>query len=229
MPRTKIKSLVTQTRPETTLLLSISVDGRITSHDSDSFDPDSHWKQTPGIRGILQQFYEFKQKGMTVLTTGTSMATLGLNTRPGTPKIEPLSLVVLDPDADLTIQGLSYLAQNVTQLILICLKSHPGTSSPGIKYLAYPKEIDLNDAFTKLFKQYKVKKLFIHSIAPLNADLIDAGLIDHLSLIISPLLVGGHGTPALQDSDILTVRSLKLVSCQKFSDNYVNLRYDVII
>ena len=76
-------------------------------------------------------------------------------------------------------------------------------------------------------KTYHIQKLFIHSIAPLNADLIDAGLIDHLSMIISPLLVGGHGTPASPRHDILTVRPLILVSCQKFSDNYVNLRYDV--
>lgn len=231
MPRTK-KAINPRSRPETTLFLNISVDGRITSHDSDAFDQDKNWKQAPGVRGILQQFYEFKQTGMTALTTGSSMAALGSNYRTGKPKKEPISLVVLDPDADLTPQGLTFLAQNVTQLILICLTTHPinRSSDQALNRLiiSYPKEIDLNDAFAKLYQKYQVKKLFIHSIAPLNADLLDAGLIDHLSIIISPLLVGGHGTPALQDSDILSVRPLSLISCQSFSDNYVILRYRVI-
>lgn len=222
-----------RTTPETTLFLNISVDGRITSHDSDAFDPDQTWKQTPGIRGILQQFYEFNQPGMTALTTGSAMAALGLNTRRGTPHQEDMNLVVLDPDADLTPQGLAYLAQNVRQLFLICLASHPikRSSAQALKRLnplSYPKTIDLNHAFARLYREHKVKKLFIHSIAPLNADLIDAGLVDYLSLIISPLLVGGHGTPALQDTDILTVRPLKLIDLQRFAANYVNLRYQVL-
>lgn len=225
------------TRPETILFLNISVDGRITSHDSDAFDPDQTWKQTPGIRGILQQFYEFKTAGLTALTTGGSMASLGVNHRTGTPKKEPISLVVLDPDADLTLQGINYLSQNVTRLMLICLDSHPivkidpgskGVIDPG-SIVHYPKEIDLNDAFKKLYQKHQVKKLFIHSIAPLNADLIDAGLIDHLSIIVSPLLVGGHGTPALQDSDILTIRTLKLTGCHQLAKDYLNLRYDVVL
>lgn len=220
------------TRPETTLFLSLSVDGRITSHDSDTFDPDQTWKSQPIIRGILQQFYEFNQPNMVVLTTGFAMKNMGVNNSQAVPRKENLKLVVLDPDADLTPQGLSYLSQNVKKLYLICLTSHPAClRDPGsrkINIIAYPKEIDLNDAFQKLAQSYLVKKLFIHSIAPLNADLIDAGLIDHLSIIISPLLVGGHGTPTLKDSDMLAVRALKLVSVQAFSKDYVNLRYDLL-
>ena len=161
------------------------------------------------------------------------MAALGINTRRGTPHPEPVKLVVLDPDVDLTSQGLDYLSQNVQKLFLICLNTHPILSHPpvashqSLTTISYPHEIDLNHAFNQLYQKHQVKQLFIHSIAPLNADLIDAGLIDHLSVIISPLLVGGHGTPALQDNDILTIRPLKLILVKSFLDNYVNLRYDV--
>jgi riboflavin biosynthesis pyrimidine reductase len=215
-------------RPETTLLLSLSVDGRITSHDSDAFDPDKTWKTQPGIRAILQQFYNFSQSGATVMTTGVFMNNLGVNTRQNSPQPEDLNLIVLDPDADLTPSGITYLARNVHHLFLVCLKSHPALTHLPLSCtpLSFPNEIDLNQVFTSL-KKHQVKQLLIHSIAPLNADLLDAGLIDHLSIIISPLLVGGHGTPALQDADILAVRPLTLTGTQVFSQNFVNLRYDV--
>ncbi len=220
-------------RPQTTLFLSLSVDGRITSHDSDDFDPDKSWKQTPGVRGLLQQFYEFNEPDMTALTIGSYMAKVGVNTRQAVPKKESVSLVVLDPDADLNPSGISYLASNLQKLFYVCLDSQPTTMnkakpSANLSLISYPQEIDLNDLFTKLHQDHHIKSLAIHSIAPLNADLLDAGLIDHLSVIISPLLVGGHGTPALQDSDIFSIRTLRLVSSQVFSNNFINLRYDVL-
>jgi len=220
--------MVKPKRPETTLFLNLSVDGRITSHDSDSFDPDKLWKDQPGIRGILQQFYEFQDPNLSVLTTGVVMKNVGVNTREGSPRREQLTLVVLDPDADLTPEGVAYLSQNIKQLYLVCLKNHTIFTTPEVKVIAYPAEIDLNDLFTKLYRQYHLKHLLIHSIAPLNADLLDAGLIDHLSVVVSPLLVGGHGTPALQDTDLFAVRELKLVSAQTFSQNFINLRYNLV-
>jgi riboflavin biosynthesis pyrimidine reductase len=223
-----------RSRPDTTLLLSLSVDGRITSHDSDDFDPDKGWKNLPGIRAILQQFYEFSEPGLSIMTTGIYMTSLGVNTREGTVKKEAVNLVVFDPDADHTPQGVSHIYQNVTRLYLVCLDSHPAlTPTPGVdvnqlNFIPYKNEIDLNQLFNKLYRSYHLKRLIIHSIAPLNADLLDAGLIDHLSVIVSPLLVGGKGTPALQDADIMAIRPLTLVGTQVFSQNFVNLQYDVL-
>ena len=225
-----------RTRPETTLFLSLSVDGRITSHDSDDFDPDPKWKQQPGVRGLLQQFYEFNEPGMSALTIGSYMSKVGVNTRQAVPKKEKVSLVVLDPDADLNLQGIKYLTQNLEHLYYVCLKSHPIASTktkksnhlPNLSLITYSQEIDLGDLFARLYQDHHIHNLAIHSIAPLNADLLDAGLIDHLSVIITPLLVGGHGTPALQDADVFAIRPLQLVSSQIFSNNFINLRYDVL-
>lgn len=219
-----------QIYPETTLFLNLSVDGRITSHDSDLIDPDKNWKQTPGIRGLLQQFYDFNQLNMAVLTTGIVMNNLGVNTRSGKPKPEDITLIVLDPDADLTPKGITYLSQNVKKLYYVCLKSnHDKLPIAGVNVIqiAYPHEIDLNDLFSRLYKIHHLKKLFVHSIAPLNASLLDAGLINHLTVIITPILVGDHGTPALPKSPSLTLRPLKLVSLQSFNPDCVSLRYDL--
>jgi 2,5-diamino-6-(ribosylamino)-4(3H)-pyrimidinone 5'-phosphate reductase len=217
--------------PDTTLLLSYSVDGRITSHDSDLLDPDRTWKQTPGIRSILQQFYVFNQPNMVAFTTGQLMSNVGVNTRQGQPQLENLSLVVLDPDADLAPQGISYLLQNVKNLYLVCLNSHPihqQTLPPSLSLLSYAKEIDLNHAFAKLKRQHHIQKLLIPSIAPLNAALIDAGLIHHLSIIISPILVGDHGIPVLPQSSNLNLQSLKLINVKAFNQHYISLQYDLV-
>jgi riboflavin biosynthesis pyrimidine reductase len=248
-------------RPETTLLLSLSVDGRITSHDSDTFDPDLNWKNTPSIQAILSQFYDFNKPGLTALTTGVFMKSLGVNTRQGTPKKENLNLVVLDPDADLTPHGVNYLSQNVKKLFFVALNTHPlfdrscrdprifgaqpdarhlvaGSRAPQnsnperptsneSENISYKSEIDLDHLFHTLYQKRKIKSLLIHSIAPLNATLLDAGLIDHLSIIISPLLVGNHGTPALLDKVNISIHSLTLKNVQSFSDDYINLQYDV--
>lgn len=218
-----------RTRPETTLLLNLSVDGRLTSHDSDTYDPDKTWKHHPQIASILQQFYEFNQPQMVALTTGVIMKNLGVNqaSAPITPS--PFSLVVLDPDKDLTPKGIHYLTQNVKRLYYVSL-NHQSISPQPKNFLPiyYDQTIDLNHLFQKLYQTHRVNKLFIQSIAPLNASLFDANLIDHLSVIISPLLVGDRGIPPLFRSPQFITRRLKLIATQKFSQNYINLRYDVV-
>ena len=94
--------------------------------------------------------------------------------------------------------------------------------------ISYKSEIDLDHLFHTLYQKHKIKSLLIHSIAPLNATLLDAGLIDHLSIIISPLLVGSHGTPALLDKENISIRSLTLKNVLSFSGNYINLQYDLV-
>ena len=47
-------------RVETTLFLLMSVDGKITSGESDGLDPDQDWKRIQGAREGLYQYYELE-------------------------------------------------------------------------------------------------------------------------------------------------------------------------
>ncbi len=48
-------------RPETTLFLLMSVDGKITSGSSDELDPDKDWKRITGVKEGLHQYYGIEQ------------------------------------------------------------------------------------------------------------------------------------------------------------------------
>ncbi len=68
----------------------------------------------------------------------------------------------------------------------------------------------------------------------MNAQLIRVGLIDYLSIIIAPIVVGGKATPSLVDGeslhalvDLNKLKALHLVSNTQLENSYLHLRYDV--
>jgi len=61
------------------------------------------------------------------------------------------------------------------------------------------------------------------------------GLVDHVSVVVAPLIVGGKDTSSLVDGFSLTeqsqlhmLKALKLKECKRLEDSYVLLEYDVI-
>ena len=48
--------------PKTTLFMIESVDGKISSGDSDSVDVDKDWKEIKGLKEGLHQYYELEKK-----------------------------------------------------------------------------------------------------------------------------------------------------------------------
>lgn len=220
------------TRPLTTMFLNTSVDGRVTSDDSDDIDSNKDWKKDPKIRAWIQPFFEFSGKDTYTLTYGDRLIRLGLNTRQGTPKKMDFNLIVIDQDPDLNAQACLYLAQNVRKLYLITPDNHPITKEAklpkNLYHISYPKKIDLKDLMKQLKTKHKIKAVTIQSYAPFNARWFSEGLVDHLSLIMSPLLVGPFGTPPLVLEELKTVKQLVFQDMQVFGANFVNLRYDVI-
>jgi 2,5-diamino-6-(ribosylamino)-4(3H)-pyrimidinone 5'-phosphate reductase len=69
----------------------------------------------------------------------------------------------------------------------------------------------------------------------LNSIFLRHKLIDKISIIIAPALVGGKETPSLIDGKSLSsidelkyIKALKLVDVKKLDDSYLHLMYDVI-
>jgi len=78
-------------RPETTLVLTSSVDGRITSSDSNMLDKNPNWKLIPGVRGYLQQSFDItSEPGVYNLIPGSRMSQAGINLRTGNPDKEDI-------------------------------------------------------------------------------------------------------------------------------------------
>lgn len=194
------------TRPITTLILPISADGKLVSRDAILTDKDPSWRSRPGVIGYLQQFFDFSGSDSYTLTTGAVMALSGVNTKDGSPDPSDLKLVVLDFDHSLTENGIKYLQKSVKELIII-------------NKIMSPKQI-LEFLGTK-----KVKNLTIHS-TPMNALWLQNNLINYLTLIIYPLIVGESGSP-VTSIGLTDPRTLKLLESRTFDTNYLCLRYEL--
>ncbi len=230
------------TRVETTLFLLVSVDGKITSGATDNLDSDKDWKRIRGVKEGLHQYYELEASiAIQSLNTGRAMEKIGVNTRTGMPqKDERLTFVIIDRKPHLDANGVRYLAQRVGQLFLVTNNSsHPAFSlqpaSDNLNIIHYPDQVDLPDLFRRLKQEHGIDHLTVESGGTLNAVLLREGLIDHVVLVVAPLLVGGKDTSSLIDGaslkteqDLVHLKALRLVRCQALEDSYLRLEYDVI-
>jgi len=116
--------------------------------------------------------------------------------------------------------------------------SHPAfdvkKDCKNVEVIFYPGDIDFKDLFKKM-KLYSIECVTIESGGTLNAVLLRQGLIDHVIIVVAPLLVGGENTSSLIDGpslktekELIHLKALNLVRCDILSDSYLRLEYDVI-
>ena len=102
----------------------------------------------------------------------------------------------------------------------------------GISYImAGEKMVDMHAALEALRARYKVKKVRADCGGTLNGVLLRAGLVDEVSLIVNPSLVGGRSPVSIfvgehLDSPELAVR-VRLTHMEKLKGGAVWLRYKV--
>lgn len=226
-------------RPETTLFMLMSADGKISTGDTDEMDFDRDLKQIAGIEEGLEQYYELERKtDLHSLNTGRVMAKIGVNIRTDEPEKSPVSFILIDNRPHLTLQGVDYLAKWAKTLyIATSNREHPAnkTDHKNVVILDFSAPIDFSDLFACLLLAYDIKKVTIQSGGTLNSALVRGGFIDHLSIVVAPLVIGGKTTPTLIDgeslrsqSDLHHMKVLKLVKCEQLRNSYLHLRYDLL-
>lgn len=227
-------------RPDTTLFMLSSVDGKITIGGNDQLDFDKDLPKIKGVADGLFQYYELEQKtDLCSFNTGKVMAKIGVNEKKEVPDEIPVSFVIVDNKPHLKKSGISYLTKWVKKLYLVTNNpKHPAfqfDDCDKLKIIFYDKKIDFENLFIKLREECDVKKMTIQSGGSMNSYLLRHGLIDHLSLVVAPCLVGGTDTPSLIGGDSLeslkdlkNVKSLKLLKCNVLKNSYLHLSYEVI-
>jgi 2,5-diamino-6-(ribosylamino)-4(3H)-pyrimidinone 5'-phosphate reductase len=96
--------------------------------------------------------------------------------------------------------------------------------------IAGKDKVDLRSALEELNKRFGVSKIRVDSGGMLNGVLLREGLVSEVSVLVHPTLVGGKAitslfnTPESDDKNIL----LKLTHYEKFKENLIWLKYDVI-
>ena len=90
--------------------------------------------------------------------------------------------------------------------------------------------LDLPTALGKLATTFQIKTLLLEGGGKINGTMLQAGLIDELSLLVAPIADGSSGTPTLFDmlnpalSSAAAVR-LQLQTMEQRADGIVWLRY----
>lgn len=226
-------------RPTTTLFMIMSLDGKISTGSTDIMDFDKNLAKVKGLREGYWQYKALEQKTDIVsLNTGRVMEKIGVNTRKDKPKKIPCTFVIIDNKPHLNKQGLKYLTEWTKGVILVTTSKklqQLAKSFETITVLYYKNSVDLKNLFTKLKADFNINKVTIQSGGTLNASLIREGLIDRISLVIAPILIGGKDTASLMDGESLKtiqglkkIRSLELQKVRKIDNSFLHLIYKVL-
>lgn len=230
-------------RPVTTLFLIQSLDGKISTGDTDEMDVDKDFKNIVGVREGLPQYYEIeKHTDIVSFNTAKVQAKIGINKRDlsKVEKEKSLCFVIVDNKPHLDTHGTEYFAKRSKVFYLITTnRNHPAfklkEQYPSIEILYYEKEIDFIDVFRRFKKDYGIKRVTVQTGGTLNATLLRLKLIDRISIVIAPCLVGGKDTPSLisgeslhSEKELSNVKALELISCKKLKNNYLHIIYKAI-
>lgn len=224
-----------------TLFMLSSVDGKISTGSVDERDVDKDFPKIEGIREGLNQYYELeKQTDFWSLNTGRVMAKIGMNEKKDEPKkIDVLNFIIIDNKPHLKESGIRYLSKKLKDLYIITTNTqHPAdnlSSWGNVHVIKYKNRIDFADLFKKLKLEYGADRVTIQSGGTLNSILLREGLIDELSIVLAPALIGGKDTSTLIDGESLVsekdlgkIKALKLKKSTILENSYIHLLYEVI-
>lgn len=198
-------------------------------------------KDLPGIVGAkegLSQYYALEEESdLFSLNTGRVMAKISWNDeKHDIKKLSNVSFVIIDSRPHLTARGVENLIGRSKKLYIVTTsQSHPASEidSSGLEVFTYEQSIDFTNLFERL-KQKGADRLTIQSGGEMNANLLRLGLIDNLSIVVAPVLVGGRDTSTLVDGyslttteDLQKLRTLELVSIKQLENSYFRATYKV--
>lgn len=228
-------------KPVTTLFMIESLDGKISTGDVDKLDVDKDFKRIAGIKEGLPQYYELeKTTDWYSLNTGRVMAKIGVNERVNEPTKIDVNFIILDSKPHLNENGVIYLAKWVSKLFLVTTnKQHPAyrlkEQYPNIEIIEYENKVDLKNLLAQMKEKFGAEKVTIQSGGTLNASWLREGLIDKVSIVIAPCLIGGKDTQSLiggeslhTEEDLKKVKALKLIKCDVLENSYLHIQYEVI-
>ena len=227
-------------KPITTLFMLESLDGKISSGNSDKLDADKDWSKIDGVKEGLHQYYELEcTTDFYSLNTGRVMAKIGINERKELHEKVDVRFIIIDNKPHLNENGINYLCHWVEKLILVTNNKDHIAYSLKKKYdnldIIYYDTLDLNKLLVDMKTIYGAERITIQSGGNLNGLFLRENLIDYVNVVIAPLLVGGYDTSTLIDGTSISkveelnkLKALELIECNKLNDSYIQLIYKVI-
>jgi 2,5-diamino-6-(ribosylamino)-4(3H)-pyrimidinone 5'-phosphate reductase len=222
---------------KTTLFMLMSLDGKISTGADDERDFDKDLPNIIGVKEGLQQYYELEKKtDWASFNTGRCMAKVGWNDEKSNIEKLPVIFVIVDSRPHLSTRGVENLIKRTEKLYIVTTNdSHPALkmNSSQLEVISYVQAIDFANLFERL-AQMGMKAMTVQSGGDMNAVLLRAGLINELSIVVVPILVGGKNTPSLVGGeslqsieDLQKIKTLELLDVIKLGHNYLHVRYKV--
>src|SRR3989339_446646 len=227
-------------KPIVTLFMPTSVDGKISTGSNDKLDVDKDFPKIRGIKEGLKQYYEIeKTTDFHSLNSGRVMAKVGANKPQKNIVKLPVSFLIIDSKPHLNKTGVdNFLRKSKKLYIITTNKNHPAfkrKDADNLEIIYYKNKINFVDLFRKLKQDYKINRITVQTGGTLNSIFLRNKLIDKISIVVAPTLIGGKDTPSLIDGKSLSsikelnlIKALKLTEVKKLNDSYLHLRYDVI-
>lgn len=229
-------------KPQTTLFLIQSLDGKISTGDNNTLDVDKDFRRIAEVKEGLSQYYDLEKTTDRVsFNSGLVMAKVGVNEKEwikGTH--DDIDFVVVDNKPHLTMKGCEYFAKRSAKFFVVTTnKEHPAfdlsSKYPSIVIFHYENRIDFTDVFRKLNEDHGVERMTIQTGGTLNAELLRLSLIDAVSIVVAPCLIGGKDTQSViggeslhNEEDLKKIRALKLIKADVLKNSYLHLQYRVI-
>jgi 2,5-diamino-6-(ribosylamino)-4(3H)-pyrimidinone 5'-phosphate reductase len=236
-------------RPKVIIHNSISLDGKFDGHQ---FDLDLHY-------GIAMGFKP------DALLAGSNTVK---NAMPEVPPPTPADLQphIVDPDdirpywvvVDSTgiLQDVLHFYRKmeyIREIIVLVSDATPGVYLDWLGERGYPivrvgdGKVDLPGSLERLREEFGIETLVVDTGGVLASVFLEQGLVDELSLVVAPILVGGEhpslldalkiachfdtsdaeGTVLEEESDA-TELSLKLLRCSSLEKGHVHLHYSIL-
>lgn len=227
-------------KPITTLFMLMSVDGKISTGCVDDRDVDKDFPKIEGIRNGLHQYYEIEQTtDLFSMNSGRVVAKVGVNHPKENIQKTPVSFIIIDNKPHLTAIGVDYFVKKSQTLFIVTTnKNHPAYQQHQIKNLEmifYQDRVDFINLFYKLKYEYSIDRMTLQTGGTLNSILLREKLIDKISLVIAPALIGGKDTATLIDGvslqslhELEKIKALKLINVLTLEESYLQLNYEVI-
>jgi len=216
---------------------------RVILHNALSVDGRMDW-----VTPDLGQFYDLASRfaeDATLVGSNTVLTAMGdadeeeasLPTEEGSSDTRPLLVI---PDSRGRVRNWQYLRKQPywRAAVALCSRSTPE------EYLRYLREqhvdcittgddhADLRTALEELNARYGVKTVRADCGGTLNGALLRAGLVDEISILIDPILIGGNAPRYLFQAPDLTsaegVIRLKLAHVEKLKADTLWLRYEIV-
>ncbi len=216
----------------------MSLDGKISTGSSDERDFDKDLPNIVGANEGLRQYYQLEEKtDLFSFNTGRCMAKVGWNDNMSSIDQLPVTFVIADNKPHLTSRGIENLIKRAQRLYVVTTnKHHPAfkIDSEKLDVIAYEQTIDFTELFERL-TQKGAQAMTIQSGGDMNEHLLRAGLIDNLSIVITPVLVGGSDTQSLiggeslqSIEDLQKIKALELIDVSRLEHSYIHVRYKVL-